>query len=76
MRPINRASSRKCRPNAPLVFRRPSYGKLQIEITVDGSKAYTKPWTVTLTHSIVFDTDLRDYICMENEKSAPHLVGK
>jgi hypothetical protein len=57
-------------------FRRASYGKMQIEITVDDPKAYTKPWTVTLTHSIVLDTELLDYICLENEKSLTHLVGK
>ena len=57
-------------------FRRMSYGKLDIEITVDDPKAYTAPWTVTLHHSIMLDTELLDYICLENEKSVAHLVGK
>jgi len=57
-------------------FRRPNYGKLEIEITVNDLKAYTAPWTVKLTHSLKLDTDLLSYICMENEKSIPHLVGK
>jgi hypothetical protein len=57
-------------------FRRPSFGKLEIEITVDDPKAYTKPWSVKLNQPIVADTELLDYICLENEKDGPHLVGK
>jgi len=57
-------------------FKRVSYGKLEIEVTVDDPKAYTGPWTVKLNHFIVVDTELLDYICLENEKSLIHLVGK
>lgn len=49
-------------------FRRPSFGTLQVEVTVDDPKAYTKPWTVTLTQRIVLDTDLIEEICLENER--------
>jgi len=55
-------------------FRRVNYGKLEIEITVDDPKAYTQPWTVKLNHFIVLDTELMDYICLENEKDLIHLV--
>ena len=51
-------------------FHRVNFGKLEIEITVDDPKAYTKPWTVKLTQLIVLDTELIDYICVENEKDA------
>jgi len=57
-------------------IRRPSYGKLDIELTIDDAKAYTSPWTVMLHSSIVVDTELLDYICLENEKSVAHLVGR
>jgi len=57
-------------------FRRVNYGTMEIKMTVDDPKAYTKPWTVTLNHHIVLDTELLDYICLENEKSWVHLVGK
>ncbi len=56
-------------------FRRPNFGTLEIEITVDDPKAYTRPWTVTLKQPLVVDTDLLDYICLENEKDARHFVG-
>jgi hypothetical protein len=57
-------------------FRRINYGKLEIEITVDDPKAYTAPWTVKLTHTLLPDTELLGYICLENEKDAAHFVGK
>ena len=57
-------------------FRRPNYGTLEIEVTMDDPKAYTKPWTVKLNEFIVLNTELMDYICLENEKDLKHLVGK
>jgi hypothetical protein len=57
-------------------FRRPNFGKLEIEITVDDPKAYTAPWTVKLNQPIVLNTELLDYICAENEKDSPHFTEK
>ena len=57
-------------------IRRLNYGTMEIEVTVDDPKAYTRPWTIKLVHRIVIDTELMDYICTENEKDAPHMVGK
>ena len=49
-------------------IRRPDFGHLDIKVTVDDPKAYTKPWTVTLKQRIVVDAELIDEICLENEK--------
>jgi hypothetical protein len=49
-------------------IRRPDFGHLEVKVTVDDPKAYTKPWTVTLKQRIVVDTELIDEICLENEK--------
>jgi hypothetical protein len=49
---------------------------MEIEITVDDPKAYTRPWTIKLVHNLVLNTELIDYICMENEKDAGRLIGK
>ena len=57
-------------------FRRPNYGKMEIELTVDDPKAYTKPWVVTFKQAIMPDTELLDEICLENEKSYRHLPVK
>ena len=50
-------------------IRRPNYGTLELEITVDDAKVYTRPWTVKMTENIELDTELIDEICLENEKS-------
>ena len=57
-------------------FRRVNYGALEIELTIDDPKAYTKPWTIKVTQILAPDTELLDYICLENEKDVKHLEGK
>jgi hypothetical protein len=57
-------------------FRRVNYGRMEVQVTVDDPKAYTKPWTVNLKQVLALDTDLLDYICLENEKDLKHMVGK
>jgi hypothetical protein len=57
-------------------FRRPSFGKLEIDITIDDRKAYTKPWSIQVHQALALDTDLIEFVCLENEKDIPHLVGK
>ncbi|MEO8099884.1 MAG: hypothetical protein ABI811_19455 [Acidobacteriota bacterium] len=57
-------------------YRRPTFGSLEIEVTVDDPKAYTKPFTVKVSQRIMLNTDLIEFICAENERDAPHLVGK
>jgi hypothetical protein len=54
-------------------IRRPDFGHLDIEVTVDDPKAYTRPWTVTLRQRLAADTELVDEICLENEKSAQRM---
>jgi len=57
-------------------FRRPTYGKLDIEVTIDDPSAYTKPYTVAVHQQIMLNTELIEFICSENEKSDTHLTGK
>ena len=54
-------------------FRRVNYGNLEIEITVDDPKAYTKPWTVKVNQHVMPDTELIEFIC--EERDATHYVG-
>jgi hypothetical protein len=56
-------------------FTRRTFGALDIEITVDDPKAYTRPWSVTVNHEVMLDTDLIEFICLENEKSVEHFVN-
>ena len=53
-------------------FRRPRFGVLDIDVTVDDPKAYTRPWTVTLHQMLMVDTELLEFVCLENEKDVQH----
>ena len=55
---------------------RPDYGHLEIGVTVDDPKAYTKPWSVTLRQRLAADTELVDEICLENEQSTKRMNVK
>jgi hypothetical protein len=57
-------------------YRRKDFGHMDVVITIDDPKAYTKPWTVTEPAVLQPDTELIEYICEENNKDAPHMVGK
>ena len=51
-------------------FRRWDYGTLEIDVTVDDPKAYTRPWTAkTIRQRLVPDDELIEFVCAENEKS-------
>jgi hypothetical protein len=54
-------------------FRRPDLGHMEIQVTVDDPKAYTKPWTVLIKERLIVDTELIDEICLENERSLQHM---
>jgi hypothetical protein len=54
-------------------FRRPNFGSLEIDITIDDPKAYTKPFTVRVNQRIMVDSEMIEFICNENEKSTEHL---
>ena len=51
-------------------FTRPSIGRMAIAVTIDDPKAYTRPWTVDLSWSLVPDVELIESICEENNKAA------
>lgn len=49
-------------------FRRPTYGRLEIDITVDDPKAYTAPWTVRVNQRIMPEQELLEFVCLENQR--------
>jgi len=57
-------------------FQRHDFGHMDILLTLDDPKAYTKPWTVKEDVRLIPDTELLEYICVENEKDYEHLIGK
>jgi hypothetical protein len=54
-------------------FRRPNFGTLEIDITIDDPKAYTKPFTVRVNQRIMVDSEMIEFICNENERSSHHI---
>jgi hypothetical protein len=54
-------------------FRRPNFGTLEIDVTIDDAKAYTKPFTVRVNQRIAVDQDMIEFICNENEQSTKHI---
>jgi hypothetical protein len=48
---------------------------MDMQLTIDDPKAFTKPWTVSENARLLPDTDLLEYICSENNKDVEHLVG-
>jgi hypothetical protein len=57
-------------------FRRKDFGHMNIQITIDDPKAYTKPWTVNEEVHLLTGTELLEFICNENNRDLPHLPGK
>jgi hypothetical protein len=54
-------------------FRRINYGHMEIDVTIDDPKAYTRPWTVRVQQRLNPDTELMESICFD--KDAAHYVG-
>lgn len=54
-------------------IRRPNFGSLDIDITVDDPKAYSKPWTVNMHQKALIDTEMIDFMCQENNKDIAHM---
>ena len=52
---------------------RPNFGNLDVEVTVDDPKAYTKPWTVNMHQKILLDTEMIDFMCQDNNKDIAHM---
>jgi hypothetical protein len=54
-------------------YRRPNVGSLQIEVTIDDPKAYTRPFSATVNKRLAPDSQLIEFVC--RDKSAQHYVG-
>ena len=57
-------------------YHRKDFGHMDLQITIDDSKAYTRPWTITENPVLQPDDELIEYICEENNRDVGHFVGK
>ena len=55
-------------------FHRSDFGHMEVQLTIDDPKTYTKPFTVKLQQLLLPDTDLLESFCAENERDATHLA--
>jgi hypothetical protein len=56
-------------------FRRKDFGHMDVEITIDDTNAYTRPWTFMEHVRLLTDTELMEAICNENNRDLEHLPG-
>jgi hypothetical protein len=56
-------------------FRRRDFGHLDVQVTIDDPKVYTKPFSVKFTELLLPDSDIVEYFCAENEKDRSHIEG-
>jgi hypothetical protein len=56
-------------------FHRTDAGHMDLQITIDDPKAYTKPWTITEKVHLLTNTELMEDICNENNRDVNHLPG-
>jgi hypothetical protein len=57
-------------------FHRHNFGEMDLELTIDDPKIYTKPFMIKLKQHLVPDSDLLESFCVENEKDASHFNAK
>jgi hypothetical protein len=57
-------------------FHRPDLGHLEIEFTIEDPGAYAKPWIIKRVADLDPDYEIGEYVCLEGERDARHLVGK
>jgi hypothetical protein len=49
-------------------FRRPTISRMEIDVTIEDPKAYTKPFTVRLYQELMLGDELIEYVCLENQR--------
>lgn len=54
-------------------FRRRDFGHMDLQVTIDDPKTYTKPFTIQVTQRLIPDSDILEAVCNENEKDRKHM---
>ena len=53
-------------------FRRRDLGHMEVAITIDDPKTFTRPISFTQTNTLTPDGDLLEYFCLDNEQDSAH----
>jgi hypothetical protein len=57
-------------------YRRPDFGHLDINITVEDPSTFIKPWKVHTVWDLLPGEELQEYVCNENNKDPQHMDAK
>ena len=49
-------------------FRRPTFARMEIDVTIDDAKAYTRPFSVRIYQELMLGDELIEYVCLENQR--------
>jgi len=52
-------------------FRRPTFGRMEIDVTIEDKKAYKEPFTVRVNQTLMLDEELIEFVCLENQRFGP-----
>jgi hypothetical protein len=55
-------------------FHRRDFGHMDLDITIDDPKTFTRPFSLKMAKRLMPDTDLIESVC-ENDRSVPHMLG-
>jgi hypothetical protein len=55
-------------------FHRRDFGHMDLEMTIDDPKTFTRPFTLKIAKTLEPDTDLLESVC-ENDRSVTHMLG-
>lgn len=56
-------------------FRRRDFGHMDLQVSIDDPKMYTRPFTIKVTEVLIPDSDILEYVC-EKETDRAHLPGR
>ncbi len=57
-------------------FHRGDFGHMEVQITIEDPKTFTKPVAINVNMRLLPDTDVIESFCTEGEKDLAHLPGK
>ena len=54
-------------------YRRRDFGHMDLETTIEDSKYYTRPFTIKVGLELIPDSDIQEYVCVDNERDRSHM---
>jgi hypothetical protein len=57
-------------------YRRPNFGRLEVDVTFSDPKAYARSWTVAVRAQLAADTEMIEWVCNESSHNLERWIGK